>query len=76
MKSNAGGGVGQFEIYFPLPCGQTRQPDFSLSQMDRSSSQFDIGLNKARPWREIAREGVIFAARQVRDGRSENKTEF
>ena len=62
--------------YWVAQCTRDAIPDFSLSQMDRSSSRFDRALNKARPWREIAREGVIFAARQVRDGRSENKTEF
>jgi hypothetical protein len=28
--------------------------------MDRNDPGFDIALNKARPWRRVAREGSIY----------------
>jgi predicted amidohydrolase len=57
-------------------CTSDAIPDLSLAQLDRSSVQFDIALNKARPWRRLARDGETFATKFARDDRSENKTEF
>jgi predicted amidohydrolase len=34
--------------------------DMAVADIDRSDPQFDIALNKARPWRRIARQGQIY----------------
>jgi len=32
----------------------------AMAELDRSDPRFDIALNKARPWRRVAREGSIY----------------
>jgi predicted amidohydrolase len=34
--------------------------DMALADIDRADPKLDIALNKARPWRRIAREGRIY----------------
>lgn len=34
--------------------------DIAVAELDRSDPRFDIALNKARPWRRVAREGGIY----------------
>jgi hypothetical protein len=57
-------------------CATDAVSDLALVQMDRSSPCFDVALNKARPWRRIARDGGVYAERRVRDPRSANTTRF
>jgi predicted amidohydrolase len=44
--------------------------------LDRTDPRLDVALNKARPWRTLARTGQIYADRRVTDGRSTNRTSF
>ncbi|MGW2411749.1 carbon-nitrogen hydrolase family protein [Streptomyces tubercidicus] len=44
--------------------------------LDRTDPSLDIALNKARPWRELARAGRIYEARRVADARSTDRTRF
>jgi predicted amidohydrolase len=44
--------------------------------LDEQCPRWDIALNRARPWRAVARDGSIYRQRYVRDPRSERKTEF
>ncbi len=34
--------------------------DIAVADLDRSDPRFDVALNKARPWRRIARQGQIY----------------
>jgi predicted amidohydrolase len=34
--------------------------DIAVAELDRADPRFDIALNKARPWRRVAREGRIY----------------
>jgi predicted amidohydrolase len=47
-----------------------------VGKIDRSNPQFDIALNKARPWRAAARSGEIYAERRVTDPRSNDRQSF
>ena len=47
-----------------------------VADLDRAAPSLDVALNKARPWREIARKGEIYAARRVVDPRSDERREF
>ncbi|MBL7252763.1 carbon-nitrogen hydrolase family protein [Paractinoplanes lichenicola] len=42
--------------------------------LDRAEPALDVALNKARPWRETARAGHIYAAKRVTDPRSADRT--
>ncbi|WP_250006824.1 carbon-nitrogen hydrolase family protein [Actinoplanes sp. M2I2] len=42
--------------------------------LDRDAPALDVALNKARPWREAARAGHIYAAHRVDDPRSTDRT--
>jgi predicted amidohydrolase len=57
-------------------CRRISQPDIALARLDRDAPEFDIPLNKARPWRAAARKGEIYAVKRVDDLRSRNRTEF
>jgi predicted amidohydrolase len=39
-------------------CG--RGIDMAVAELDRSSPDLDIALNKARPWRRLTRQGIIY----------------
>lgn len=39
-------------------CG--RGVDIAVTELDRSDARYDIALNKARPWRRLARQGEIY----------------
>ncbi|WP_036255265.1 carbon-nitrogen hydrolase family protein [Methylocapsa acidiphila] len=45
-------------------------------EIDKESPQFDIAINKARPWRAAVRYGAIYAPRRVTDGRIDDRTSF
>jgi predicted amidohydrolase len=47
-----------------------------VGRIDRSNPQFDIALNKARPWRAAARSGEIYVERRVTDPRSVDRISF
>ena len=47
-----------------------------VGELDRNDPMFDIALNKARPWRAVAREGMIYRSRQVEDARSRDRASF
>ncbi|WP_428991104.1 carbon-nitrogen hydrolase family protein [Methylocapsa aurea] len=47
-----------------------------IGKIDRSNPQFDIALEKARPWRAAARSGEIYAERRVTDPRSDDRISF
>jgi predicted amidohydrolase len=48
-------------------------PGIVATELDRADPRFDVALNKARPWRRVAREGAIYAARRAGDPSSEKK---
>lgn len=62
--------------YWIAQCTPNPMPDLTLVELDRSLPQFEVALNKARPWRQVARDGEVFAERHVQDPRSENTTGF
>ncbi|MFE3032896.1 carbon-nitrogen hydrolase family protein [Streptomyces canus] len=47
-----------------------------IGELDRHAPEFDIALNKARPWRASARQGEIYSSRRVSDPRSDDLTSF
>ena len=49
-------------------------PDAICVDLDRADVALDVALNKARPWRDTARRGDIYAARRVSDPRSTDRT--
>ncbi|WP_250032883.1 carbon-nitrogen hydrolase family protein [Paractinoplanes maris] len=50
------------------------RPEVICVDLDRTDPELDIALNKARPWREIARVGDIYTTRRVDDFRSTDRT--
>ncbi|GAB2600673.1 hypothetical protein Aab01nite_64840 [Paractinoplanes abujensis] len=42
--------------------------------LDRTDPALDVALNKARPWRETARAGAVYAPHRVDDPRSTDRT--
>jgi len=57
-------------------CANEPRPDLVVVKLDRSAAEFDIPLNKARPWRRVARDGAIYAEKRVDDPRSRIKSIF
>ena len=49
-------------------------PDVICVDLDRTDPALDVALNKARPWRDTARAGDIYAAALVSDPRSVDRT--
>ena len=47
-----------------------------VSELDRDAAQWEIPIERARPWRSKAREGTIYRTNYVEDPRSEEKNEF
>ena len=47
-----------------------------IADLDRAAPDLDVALNKARPWRGIARRGDIYADARVTDARSDMRGEF
>ncbi|WP_246744817.1 carbon-nitrogen hydrolase family protein [Methylocystis sp. Sn-Cys] len=45
-------------------------------EINKKNSQFDIAINKARPWRAAARSGAIYAERRVADTPSDDRMSF
>lgn len=47
-----------------------------IADLDRAAPDLDVALNKARPWRGIARRGDIYVDARVTDARSDARGEF
>ena len=50
--------------------------DIAIAALDRDDPRLDIALNKARPWRRVARAGGIYAERRSRSPRSTERKTF
>lgn len=57
-------------------CRAAAEPDFAVATLDRNNPDYDIALNKARPWRARARLGDIYRARMVDDPRSRERNRY
>ncbi|HEX5377442.1 MAG TPA: carbon-nitrogen hydrolase family protein [Phenylobacterium sp.] len=57
-------------------CAADGEPGLAVVDLDRDAPDLDVALNKAKPWREIARAGAIYEARRVDDPRSLDRTRF
>ncbi len=55
-------------------CSAVPNSSFSVAHLDRNDPNYDIPLQKARPWRAKARQGDIYKERLVQDERSRNRT--
>ena len=55
-------------------CDRDGEPGLAYAVLDRAAAEFDIALNKARPWRTRARNGRIYQERRVDDARSRDRT--
>lgn len=62
--------------YWIDQCAGTPMAAFALARIDKSDAQYDIALNRARPWRRVAREGLIYAERRIADARSDDRSTF
>jgi predicted amidohydrolase len=62
---------------YPLArCPADGTPALAVADLDRSDPVLDTALNKARPWRTLARTTGHYRARQVDDQRSSDHTRF
>jgi predicted amidohydrolase len=62
---------------YPLArCPADGVPALAITDLDRSDPALDTALNKARPWRTLARTAGHYRARQVEDRRSSDRTRF
>jgi predicted amidohydrolase len=52
------------------------QTELITGELDRDAPEFDIALNKARPWRASAKAGEFYRSRWVEDPRSTDRTSF
>jgi predicted amidohydrolase len=59
---------------YVLEHARSDRPEVICVDLDRTDLELDVALNKARPWRETARAGHIYAARRVNDSRSTDRT--
>lgn len=55
-------------------CPAAAEAGFVVATLDRNNPDYDIALNKARPWRAKARLGDIYRERMVDDARSRERT--
>lgn len=60
--------------YVATEAPATAEPGIVLGTVDRDDTQYSIALTKARPWRQVARQGDIYRDRRVSDPRSSNRT--
>ncbi len=60
-----------------LSCApQGTEPCIILGSIDRDDARFEVALTKARPWRQVARQGEIYRSGVDGDPRSTNRTSF
>lgn len=57
-------------------CPAAAEAGFVVATLDRDNPDYDIALNKARPWRAKARLGDIYRERMVDDARSRERTRY
>lgn len=57
-------------------CPAKAEAGFVVAVLDRNNPNFDVALNKARPWRARARLGDIYRERMVDDARSRDRTRY
>jgi predicted amidohydrolase len=57
-------------------CPAEGTADLVCVDLDRTDPALDMALNKARPWRKLARAGEIYESRRVDDVRSTDRTHF
>ncbi|MBB5663491.1 putative amidohydrolase [Rhizobium leguminosarum] len=57
-------------------CVATAEPDFTIATLDRNDPEYDIPLQKARPWRAKARQGGIYREKMVDDPRSLDRNQY
>jgi predicted amidohydrolase len=55
-------------------CPAENRPAVVCVDLDRTDPALDVALNKARPWRDVARAGRIYQDRRVEDPRSTDRT--
>jgi predicted amidohydrolase len=58
------GAIGPDGRWMDQLAGQTAQGLVTV-ELDRNDPRFDIALNKARPWRRVARDGEIYRSRKI-----------
>lgn len=62
---------------YPLArCPADGTPSAVVTDLDRNDPALDTALNKARPWRTLARSSEHYLARQVDDPRSSDHSRF
>lgn len=54
-------------------CPERNETAVITTVLDRDDPAYDIPLNKARPWRQRARQGDIYREKMVEDPRSRNR---
>jgi predicted amidohydrolase len=47
-----------------------------IETLDAGDARWDVALNRARPWRSLAREGGIYRERHANDPRSSDRTRY
>jgi predicted amidohydrolase len=47
-----------------------------IETLDAGDPRWDMALNRAKPWRSLAREGAIYRERYADDSRSTDRTSF
>ncbi|PDS99866.1 carbon-nitrogen hydrolase family protein [Rhizobium sp. S9] len=57
-------------------CVATAEPELTIATLDRNDPEYDIPLQKARPWRAKARRGGIYREKMVDDPRSRDRNQY
>ena len=47
-----------------------------IETLDAGDPRWDVALNRAKPWRSLAREGGIYRERYVDDPRSADRSQY
>ncbi len=57
-------------------CIPAQELDLTIAELDRRDPRYEIALQKARPWRALARKGDIYRLKMVSDPRSSDRSDF
>lgn len=57
-------------------CPASTTSAYAVTILDRTNPEYDIALQKARPWRAKARLGEIYREKQIDDCRTHQRTEY
>lgn len=57
-------------------CHVSNETGFVFSDLDRLDPKYDVALQKARPWRAMARAGEIYKEKMIEDSRSRNRSGY